>query len=283
MSKKAEQRLEQKIKDGEFYEALQLYKSLFGRKVARHPQSAFDLLQNGIPLLAEAGQHRGASELAILISKSMATWDLDAVVEHYSIILSAMANNVEKLEAAEHAVNFAVKLEAERAAAVKAAPSNRGPPELRLCAARVAISLQDFGKAMDHLYYSDDPEMISSTLLNWIAHGNRSEADLFLVRTVLRLLVEGDLCNANIVNGTVTKSLGLDTPLIHFSNYIILVCQRDSAALFTTIVKEYGVALSRDPSFMPMLNSIGKKYFRIQPAPANPMAAMLQNMMGGGM
>ena len=120
-------------------------------------------------------------------------------------------------------------------------------------------------------------------LWEWSCKGYKSERDLFITRAVLQLLSLENLRDANAVfeafnDKLAKKKVVLDSPLMNFTRFLLLTCERDAQPLFLMLQQKYAPSLARDESFSTYMTYIGQKFFGIQPPPS--MAGMLQNMMG---
>lgn len=149
---------------------------------------------------------------------------------------------------------------------------------------------------------------ISTFAWQWSRLGYAGERDLFLARPVLQLLCLGNLRDANGVvtafgareqttlsgdSAAPAKSAvaslpalpaTLETPLTRFVRFLLLTLERDARPLFTALADKYGPALARDPALPGYVQTIGARYYNIQP-PQSGLAAMANSLMslfGGG-
>lgn len=126
--------------------------------------------------------------------------------------------------------------------------------------------------------------------------GYALERDLFVTRAVLQLLCLGNMKDANALRDEFVRleteyctmnnqsSLCLETPLMHFTKFLLLTLERDAKPLFLTLIDKYEPSLKRDSNFLDYLQTIGYRYYRISPPKSgldNMMDAMM-GMFGGG-
>jgi len=117
-------------------------------------------------------------------------------------------------------------------------------------------------------------------LNEWAGKGYSSEADLFLARAILGLLVLRNMRDANAVYSEVTKGVAALTPMHNFLRFLLLVLERDAAPLFQDLRKRYAPTIDRDGGLNMFLDAIGESYYKIKPT-QNGFAGMMQDMMKG--
>lgn len=155
-----------------------------------------------------------------------------------------------------------------------------GNPQLHNLAAAAFTENAMFDKAQQHFLRGDQPHEFARMLARWSSQGYGSEADLFLARAVLGLLVLKNMRDANALYSEVTKGVGELTPMHNFLRFLLLVLERDAAPLFQDLRKRYAPTIDRDGSLHMFLDAIGQTYYNIQPT-QNGFASMMQDMMKG--
>jgi len=95
-----------------------------------------------------------------------------------------------------------------------------------------------------------------------------------------RYLCLENVGGANTVLQLYSKGCGekLDSPLLHFVQFLLKTVERDAAPLFSMLRTKYAVSIARDPNLEQYLNKIGEVYFDIK-APQG-MLATLTGMLG---
>ncbi|KDO24839.1 hypothetical protein SPRG_09672 [Saprolegnia parasitica CBS 223.65] len=262
------EKLEERLKQGDFYGALQMYKTLYSRYAAAGDHMrAIDLAHTAAVQLAKHDQFTAAREMGcLMIDLYMAQkFTVDAAnkarVQAISEAFSATATK-DHSEFLKQAVKWSKRT-------------------LQLWLARVYTVATDYTSANNHFLHAEQPREMSHMLVAHAATGYASEADLFVARAVLQLICLENLRDANIVLTEFLAARPLDTPLINCVKFILRTLERDALPLFQLLQERYAYALSRDPSFRNFMSIIAQKYYGVQP----PQSALssLMSMFGGGM
>ncbi|KAF0689536.1 Aste57867_19039 [Aphanomyces stellatus] len=272
------EKLEERLKQGDYYGALQMYKTLYSRYAAAGDHmKAIELAQTAAVQLANHEQWTAAREMGCLM---LDLYGNNAFVvdetnkARVKVISDAFQNKCPKEES--EFLKQAVKWSKTHGA------RQRGDPELQLWLARVYTIEQDFTNANNHFLHAEAPAELAAMLVSHANQGYASEADLFVARAVLQLAALENLRDANVVLTEFLAKKPLDTPLINFVKFLLRTLEkRDALPLFQLLQERYAYALSRDPSFRTFLQLIGQKYYGVQP----PQSALssLMSMFGGGM
>ena len=287
----AQSNLEAKLAEGDFYEALQIYKTLYARHVAHkeHDQAMQLVIQGSRTLLGHA-QLNAATELALMLIDLFTAQQPPRNVDDET---RTMLRNV----AAAYPPGAHAELTTFLKAALRwstRAPGGRqtGDPAVHEMLARAyrsaacAACPAAYGQAADHYARAEAPEELAGMLVEWSKLGYASERDLFIARAALQFLSFGNLRDANAVQGAFKARLQQegetppDTPLMNFVSFLLRACERDAAPLFQVLRQRYSRSLARDPEFDRYLTAVGQHFFGMRPAPN--MMNMLSSMLGGG-
>jgi len=176
----------------------------------------------------------------------------------------------------------------------------QGHPTLHLHFARHYAGKQEYIKASRHYLRCPEENAVTEhgqLVIEWSKKGFRGEVDLFITRVVLQYLCLQDLKSANQIfliycthykyvplttdekdrksyeSGDVESSV-LDTPLIHFLEFLLRTVERDAESLFYMLRQKYQLSIGRDPQFKAYLDKIGEVYFHI-PAPKGMLDSLL--------
>jgi hypothetical protein len=275
-------KLEKRIEDGDYYEALQMYKTLHDRHVSNsNYEEAEKLVVSGSLTLLKMKQLSAATELALVLMELFKTSKKPVDEESRATVMrisNGYTPGPEQLSFLKAALKWSVT----------AGSRARGDPELRMLLAHAAKECGDFAGASQQYLFADEPEEFAALLWEWSGKGYASERDLFVARAVLQLLSLENLRDANLVfegfkARAEKKGVKLDTPLMNFIRFLLVTCERDAPPLFQMLRQRYAPSLAREESFQTYLQLIGQKFFNIQPPPN--MGSMLSNMMkmfGGG-
>lgn len=169
---------------------------------------------------------------------------------------------------AEHAGSFAV-----------------GEPGFHHIAAKMKVKCGDLEGANDHYVKAQQPQEFAAFLYGWAQRGYANERDLFLCRAVLELLVLENLKDANLLWESfnailISKKEPLDTPLFHYTGFLLKTLERDAYPLFQVLREKYAPVIASDPTFVQYLDKIAHLFFGVAPQ-KHGMAAMIENMFGG--
>lgn len=281
-------KLELQLQEGEFYGALQMYKTLFMRLLKgddptkEQQEQAIALALQAALKLIEHDQNTAAIEMANLMISVYSDFhhpvddahkqrirETDAAFQlkpHFSLDLATFLKNAVRWSADEGA-------------------RKRGDPELQLLLARAYRTAEDFSRAIKHFLHAENPHELADTLFQWSTHGYSNESDLYLTRAVLQLLSLENLRDANKVYEVYVAKcqndkLSVDLPLFNFTRFLLLTVERDALPLFQLLQERYAPALARDSSLKSYLSIIGEKYFGLQP-PRSGLSSLLEMFSGG--
>lgn len=279
------EKLEQRVKDGDYYGALQMYKTLYSRHVNNQKvKDACDLAESSAMSLIQYGQTTAAMEMAELLieeyNKEHVPLNEESKVRVVNInnkVLEFTDENAKPPVFLELAgfLKEAVKWSA------KEGGRQRGDPALQLLLAQAYERAQDYESASKHFLHTEKPKEYATMLETWAKEGYASERDLFIARAVLQLLALENLRDANVVFEQYTKAFSdLDTPLINFLSFLLQTLERDAVPLFQMLRQKYATSLARDESFGMYMGMIGQKFYKLQP-PQSGLGALM-NMFGGG-
>lgn len=281
-------KLELQLQAGDFYGALQMYKTLYMRFLkgdepsAAQQEKAAALALEAALKLVQHDQNTAAAEMANLMVAVFADFHHPVDDAHKQRIRQIDAAFVQKPQfSADLAVVLknAVKWSAAEGARM------RGDPELQLLLARAYRTAGDFTHALKHFLHAENPQELADTLFQWSEQGYPSESDLYLARAVLQLLSLENLRDANKVHEAYVakcKSAGrpVDLPLFNFVRFLLLTLERDALPLFQMLQERYAPALARDNTLKSYLSVIGQKFYGLQP-PRTGLSSLLEMFSGG--
>ncbi|CAM9117702.1 unnamed protein product [Choristocarpus tenellus] len=254
-------RLQERVNEGNYYEALQLYKTSFARfKAQGKLDEAEELLVSGAVAMGNENERNAATELGLLLISSYEDNGrlIDEVrTSQLQRVSEAMTPGSEMSEFLKHAIKWTGPSRSE------------GALYLRLTLARAYVTLGNLGEASRYYAVSGAPREHSSVLLRWSKMGYKGERDLFLCRAVLCTLSfnrTSDAAELWAASATATSDISgspeedgnawLDTPLCRFTRFVIELAEaKDGAKLatpeiantFLSIKDKYKPSLNRDP------------------------------------
>ncbi|OIS97765.1 PREDICTED: Golgi to ER traffic protein 4 homolog [Nicotiana attenuata] len=306
-------KLEKVVKQGNYYGAQQMFKSISARYVSAERYSeALDILQCGACLQLENGQVTCGSELALLFVETLVKGEvpyneetLDRVRKIYEKfprpsvpqnldladdddmqkLSEAIAAAKTRVECCSSFLKASIKWSAEFGA------HRYGSPELHEMLADYIYSQStevDMVKVSFHFVRGRNLKKFASTIINFMGKCYPGEDDLAIARAILMYLSLGNLRDANKLMEEVEKEmeakhLGFpQSELMQFVNYLLLTLQRDALPLFNMLRQSYKSSIDRDPLLNELLDEIAKKFYGVQRK--NPLQGMFGDifkMMGG--
>ncbi|GMG99376.1 hypothetical protein Nepgr_001216 [Nepenthes gracilis] len=302
------EKLEKAVKEGNYYVAQQMYKSISARYVLaeRYPE-ALDILQSGACLQLEHGQVTCGAELAVLFVETLVKGKVpydDEMLDRLRKIYEAFPriaipqhldddDDMQKLSEALGAAKTRVEgcssfLKAAIRWSVEAGGDKNGTPELHDMLGEYTYSESpevDMAKVSYHFVRGKNPKKFVYTLVNFMGKCYHGEDELAIARAVLLYLSQGNLRDANYLMDEIKKrveSEELEFPesdLIQFIIYLLQTLERDALPLFRNLRQNYKSNIDRDPSFNELLDMIAEKFYGVHRK--NHLFGDIFKMIGG--
>eukprot|EP00164_Ancoracysta_twista_P015399 GFYU01025446.1.p1 GENE.GFYU01025446.1~~GFYU01025446.1.p1 ORF type:complete len:295 (-),score=72.31 GFYU01025446.1:86-970(-) len=275
-------KMKKKMEVGDYYEAQQMYRTLYFRYNGQKKFEDCDaLLQGGILQFLECKQGSCAMDLVKLLFTTHETMKCP-----YSQSLDAIKKIDQGYESGQCAtadriafLKYSIKWTAQHG------QWKSGEPTLHLQIAKLYESIEEYGSAQPHYLKGNDPKSCAKMLSVWATKTYPSEADLVLTRAVLQYLCLTNLKDANIIFDSVENSMpNKNAPILNFVRYLLLTLERDAYPLFSKLRDVYSTSLQRDPTFFQYLDHIAKVFFGVQPQTgmAGIFGDIMKSFMGGG-
>lgn len=298
-------KLDNVMKEGNYYGAQQMFKSISARYVSTERYTdALDLLQFGACAQLENDQVTCGGELAVLfvetLVKGKISFDDDTidrvrkiykkfpkgtVPQHLELaddddmqkVTEALTAAKTRVEACSSFLKAAIKWSSEFGA------HKYGSPEFHDMLAEYIYSESpevDMGKVSFHFVRGKNPKKFVSTLINFMGKCYPGEDDLAIARAVLMYLSLGNLRDANYIIDELKKQVNSneiefpDSELMQFISYLLLTLQRDAFPLFHRLRQCFKPSIDRDPTFNELLDEIAQKFYGVQ------RQSSLQGMLG---
>lgn len=273
--------IEEHIAKGAYYEALQLYRTLYARSIGKEAKHAalLEQLEKGAATMLRAGESNCAIELLELL---LAAFDKARVAPSEARV-AALAQLFELLPAHKFADNKCHALLKHVAGWSKSPLCEQGDPTLHNLFARKFAEAGDLLQANSHYLRGNDTAAHVALVRRWADEGADNERDLFYARAALQALCFDQLYAASELHAAALADARVAaSPLTNAVGFVVACCERDAGPLFTELRSRYASSFARDPSFAQYLDVVGKQFFNIQPAAPPPnMLSMLQSMLGG--
>ncbi|ESO87201.1 hypothetical protein LOTGIDRAFT_154705 [Lottia gigantea] len=274
------------IDAGSFYEAHQMYRTLYFRYNAQHKYTeAIDLLYTGASTLLKNNQHTSGADLAMLLidvlnksEASVTSQNIDKIIDLFKIMDPECPERYNFLTAAVH---WSKKVDGK---------FKRGHPELHKKFGIMFWEERNFVQARYHYLHSCDGKGCATMLIEYhTIKGYASEVDLFIAQAVLQYLCLQNKDTANEVFSTFTanhpqieKGPPYVMPLLNFLSFLLLALEGGKLAVFSILCEKYETSLNRDPSYKEYLDKIGQLFFGLPPPQASSQGIfgnLLQSLM----
>lgn len=288
-----QEKLEKTVQAGNYYEAQQMYKSLYVRYItAQKYEEALNLMQSGASIQLRHGQVTCGAELAILFVDALMKAKIPCTPEALDRIGTIFSefpkvpvphklseeDDLQKLS--EILLDAKVRVDGCASflkAAIKWSAAYGGPSkgaaELYDMLAQYIYSQSpelDLAKASKYFVNGSHPKAFAVALVDFLEKSYPGEADLAIARGVLMYLASGDLRDANCLidelrEQSTLKEIELpSTPLLQFVEYLLLSLERDALPLLQLLRQNYKSSIDRDPSFNDLLDEIAERFYGVR-------------------
>ncbi|GAB2235462.1 hypothetical protein Drorol1_Dr00025887 [Drosera rotundifolia] len=305
------EKLEKVGKEGNYYGAQQMYKSITARYISAERYSeALDILQSGACLQLEHGQVTCGAELAVLFVETLVKGKVpysEETLGHLRKIYEAFPriavpehleddDDMQKLSEALLAAKIRVEgcssfLKSAIRWSIDSGAGKNGSQELHDMLARYIYSESpeaDMTKVSYHFARGNNPKLFFATLIDFMGKCYPGEDDLAIARAVLMYLSQGNLRDANYIMDEIKKKMDSEeldfseSELIQFIVYLLQTLERDALPLFRILRQNFKSSTDRDPAFNELLDEIAEKFYGVRRK--NPLQGMFGDifkMMGG--
>eukprot|EP00953_Heterococcus_sp_UTEX-ZZ885_P017946 10035-Heterococcus_DN1.PRE.2 len=296
-------RLQERIAEGDYYEALQLYKTSYARLWTQDKHDeAQELLVAGAVAMAKHKERNAATELGELLLDSLEEQHRAADEKTLGMLVSiadAFQPSIEQIIFLKRAVRFSANSQDAQA------------KSLRLSLAKSHQVLEELGSAARQYASAGAVDDYAVLLQQWSAKGYKSEADLFICRAHASTIVTYANCSHCVElcgirawrrpkeaaelwsklqnnNSNGDTSAVVTSPLQQYTSLLLALIKcvpkpvsEECAQAFTLASDKFANVLKRDPELEQMNVKIGEKYFGIQPeAPMGGLLGSLMQMLG---
>lgn len=261
-------KLESSVESGNYYEAHQMYRTLYFRYLSQKKyEELLELLYKGSLTLLNHEQHTSGADLGLLLvdtlEKGKITEDAEKWMQKIALLLSKIAPNVVEREA------LLVKSVKWSASVSK---SQVGHPLMHKLIAQIMWNEDNLSQARHHFLLSRDGSGCGHMLIQLSqTKGFPSEMDLFIAQVILQQLCLKETSTAAETFATYTKyhpkiacsEPPFITPLLNFIFFLLRAIEANQRKLvvFRTLCELYKPSLERDPSYEKYLQKIGMIFF----------------------
>ncbi|KAI4200639.1 MAG: hypothetical protein LQ350_003779 [Teloschistes chrysophthalmus] len=295
-------RQQEKISEGQFYEAHQQLRVIASRYVkSENWDAAIDLLYGGALALLRAGQGGSGGDLGIFLVDVLTKSGKGVGAGEKSKLLTILRAYPLREPTKKRFVTEMITWSS------KVGDYPLGDPELHHVAGGIFAEECEPYDAERHLALgtADSPEALARCEYEWYTQDESHTAALYAARAIFPYLLVGNLRSANKahliftsrLNSSREKSLTVQEvsskssdmrvypvlPLLNFLGLLLLAIQRGSADLYKQLAKHYAPQVKEVGVWDDALAQIGEMYFGIRiPRQGNPLFDMMGSMMGFG-
>ncbi|KAL1494132.1 hypothetical protein ABEB36_009778 [Hypothenemus hampei] len=262
------EKLRNSIRSGEYYEAHQMYRTLYFRYLGQKKYNDLkNMLYEGCLLLLDADQKGSGADLALLLvevlnqseDKECAIW----TPKLSTIFLKIGRNNTTERDA------FLVQV-----FKWTSQNSSQGNAPFHQSIAKIYWEELNYSQARYHYVHSQDGKACAKLLIEFqMVEGYKNEVDLFIAQAVLQFLCLRNQITASQTFNTYTeqhpkiKKTGPPflLPLLNFIWFLLQAVETKKLQTFAILCEQYQKSLQRDPCYVQYLDKIGQIFFGIRP------------------
>ncbi|XP_012494516.1 PREDICTED: Golgi to ER traffic protein 4 homolog isoform X1 [Propithecus coquereli] len=288
---RVEGKLRASVEKGDYYEAHQMYRTLFFRYMSqsRHIE-ARELMYSGALLFFSHSQQNSAADLSMLVLESLEKAEVEVtneLLENLAKVFSLMdPNSPERVAFVSRALKWS-----------SGGSGKLGHPRLHQLLALTLWKEQNYCESRYHFLHSADGEGCAHMLVEYsTSRGFRSEVDMFVAQAVLQFLCLKNKSSASVVFTTYTqKHPSIEDgppfvePLLNFIWFLLLAVDgrrsdgflvpSGKLTVFTVLCEQYQPSLRRDPMYNEYLDRIGQLFFGVPPKQTSSYGGLLGNLL----
>jgi len=268
-------KLKNNLDSGNFYEAHQLYRTLYFRYSAQSKLTeAENLLFEGATELFKHKQISSGTDLAKLYVEVLEK-RTERTSEEREIAFQRLAKLFKEIPIDSPDID-AFKAQTVRWAATQEHPS--GHPRFHQLIAYNLWSSKRYSESRQNFLHSCDGSGCGKMLIEFhTSKGFASEVDVFIAGTVLQYLTFKKHIVAALAlkvytenHPAIARGPPFKHPLLNFIWLLLLAIeQKETIAAFSTLVEKYKPSLQRDPAYFDYIDKIGQHFFGL-PQPQRP-------------
>ncbi|XP_017881119.1 Golgi to ER traffic protein 4 homolog [Ceratina calcarata] len=280
-------KLEATIDSGNYYEAHQMYRTLYFRLLGQKKYSELlKLLYNGSCILLQHERHASGADLGILFVNVLTQSGTEPSEEYFEKIINLFSLMSPLSPERDVFVQSALRW------SIKATEHKIGHPDLHQKIAHVFWKEKNYPMARLHFIYSKDGFGCAEMLVELHEQrGYTNEIDLFIAQVVLQYLCLQNKATAQeVFDYYTTQHPKINSgppyllPLLNFLFFLLKTIDSGKLAVFTVLCEQYQISLNRDPCYRHYLDKIGQLFFNVpSPRPRNQglFSTLLQTCFHG--
>ncbi|XP_046659907.1 Golgi to ER traffic protein 4 homolog isoform X2 [Homalodisca vitripennis] len=276
-------KLDSSVKNGNYYEAHQMYRTLYFRYLTQKKYGELlELLFDGAKLLLQHDQQTSGADLAILLVDVLVKSETEPSDFHISRL--AQLFSMVSPEVAEREVFLGSAL---RWSSHDHAQFTNGHPSLHQAIAQIFWREKNFVLARYHFLHSRDGTGFATMLVELHrTRGFATEVDLFIAQVVLQYLCLQNKHTANVAfqsyttqHPAIAKGPPYILPLLNFIFFLLKTVESGKLAAFTVLCEQYQPCIKRDPSYPQYLDKIAQIFFGVPPPRQHNSGGLLGNIL----
>nr|XP_014099602.2 Golgi to ER traffic protein 4 homolog [Bactrocera oleae] len=283
-------KLENSIESGNYYEAHQMYRTLYFRYTGQQKYAdCLELLWSGAMKLVLKQQETSAADLALLLvdtldkrgsTESDPSNEGDIWIKRLGTLIGLLSpTTVER----ETLISRAIKWSSDMSG------NTLGHPGMHKAIAQVFWAEGNCEQARHHFLLSRDGNLCGRILMKIHKNkGYKNELDLFIVQAVLQQLCLKDRKTAEDTFISYTSNHSsirrneapFKQPLLNFIHFLFRCIDTGRHDTFRALCDLYKPSLNRDPSFEKYLVKIGIHFFGVAPPSTTTGGGLMGGMFG---
>ncbi|XP_011496018.1 PREDICTED: Golgi to ER traffic protein 4 homolog isoform X2 [Ceratosolen solmsi marchali] len=261
-------KLENSINNGYYYEAHQIYRTLYFRYLGQKKYlELIQLLYSGSLRLLQCGQHTSGADLGILLIDVLKKSEIEPSQTYFQKIVDLFSLMTPSSPERQTFVQKAVRW------STIGSIFKTGHPNFHQKLAQVYWHEKNYTSARQHFLYTKDGSGCALMLIELHQQqGYSNEMDLFITQTVLQYLCLKNKSTADeAFKSFINKHPKIKggppflLPLLNFSFFLLKTIESGQVTIFTILCEQYLSSLTKDPSFLQYIDKIGQLFFNIQP------------------
>ncbi|XP_066603451.1 Golgi to ER traffic protein 4 homolog [Prorops nasuta] len=280
-------KLEASVNSENYYEAHQMYRTLYFRYLGQKKYSdLLELLYSGSIKLLQHDQHASGADLGILFIDVLNKSETEPSQEYFEKITTMFSIMTPSYPERDNFIQAALRW------SIKGSDFKTGHPDLHQKIAQVFWREKNYIMARQHFIHSKDGSGCAAMLVELHEQrGYSKEIDLFIAQAVLQYLCLQNKATAQeAFNSYTLKHPKICSgppyllPLLNFLFFLLKTIDSGKLDVFTVLCEQYQISLNRDPCYRQYLDKIGQLFFNVPPPqPRNQglFGSILQSFFNG--
>lgn len=278
-------KLRASVNEGNYYEAHQMYRTLYFRYLNQKKYSdLLELLYDGAHLFFEKEKQASGLDLTNLFIDTLEKSNTPPSSSIFHKLIKLLERVPADTSQRDQVINSTLRWSSKSKSKVI------GHPSLHESIAKMFWREKNYILARYHFLHSTDGGNFALMLIEvHRERGYANEIDLFIAQVVLQYLCLHNKVTANeTFENYTTKHPNIQhgppyiLPLLNFIWFLLKIIETGKLVAFNSLCQQYQLSIKRDPSYSDYLYKIGQNFFGIQPSRPSP-SRFLSNMLSSFM